>query len=284
MKSTILFADNERGIRQFCRQELEADGFRVVLADDGEDAVNLLSREPIDLAILDEYMPRCSGRESAGRIKRTHAQLPVILFTADTFLESYVSQQVDATVIKSHDLTELRSAIARLLPAKLPHVPQDCGDDTVSRSSAVTVNAAFLQEIKDENENLSALLTSLKAWVDRGPYAYHQRDRFIQLLADLQDELALHFSLEEGYGYFDDALAVAPELSSRAEALRNEHKNLYLEITRLAELAEATNTKTNGMGHVLARARAFLYQLQEHEYRENELIMRAYNDDFGVGD
>jgi len=45
MKATILFADNERGIRQYCRQELEADGFRIVLAEDGEEAVNPLVPE-----------------------------------------------------------------------------------------------------------------------------------------------------------------------------------------------------------------------------------------------
>lgn len=285
MRPTILFADNERGIRLFCRQELEAEGFHVVLAEDGDEAVNLVSTYTIDLAILDEHMPRCGGRESASRMKESHAALPVILFTADSFFESYSSPQVDATVIKSSDLTDLRAVIAKLLPSPRTNQNRERSESKPA-SSAVAINSAFFQEIKEENVNLSFLLTSLRAWLRLGPSAYYQRDRFVGLLRELQEELNLHFSLEERYGYFEDAVSVAPDLAERAVALRDEHLRLKSEISRLVEQAESVrnNSSSSGFGSVLARARTFLDQLQSHEGRERELISLAFNNDFGIVD
>ena len=285
MRPTILFADNERGIRLFCRQELEAEGFRVVLAEDGDEAVNLVSTYTIDLAILDEHMPRCGGRESASRMKVSNAELPVILFTADSFFESYSSPQVDATVIKSSDLTDLRAVIAKLLPATRTNQNRE-RTESKPASSAVAINSAFFQEIKEENINLSFLLTSLRAWLRLGPSAYHQRDRFVGLLRELQEEVNLHFSLEEGYGYFENAVSVAPDLAERAGALRDEHKKMESEISRLVEQAESvrTGSHTSEFGNLLARARSFLDQLQSHETCERELISLAFNNDLGTVD
>ena len=48
----------------------------------------------------------------------------------------------------------------------------------------------------------------------------------------------MHFTLEEAYGYFDEAIDVAPHIADNAELLRDQHPILYREITELAELAE----------------------------------------------
>ena len=110
MQQTILFADNEPGIRQFCKQELEAEGYHVVLAEDGEDAVDVVDTMVVDLAILDEHMPRCDGLEAARHIKRWYPRLPVILFTTDQHYESYRGPLMDAVIMKTEDLTSLQAA------------------------------------------------------------------------------------------------------------------------------------------------------------------------------
>ncbi len=115
MTFTILFADDQSGIRQFCRQELEAEGFHVVAAEDGLEAIEALDDCPADLAVLDEHMPRCNGLFAARYIKHLHPHIPVILFTADLDFENCRDPAVDATVIKSEDLGELKAAIAGLL-------------------------------------------------------------------------------------------------------------------------------------------------------------------------
>jgi len=115
MKRTILLADDQRGIRQFCKQELESAGFRVVPVEDGDEALDTLESIVVDLVILDEHMPRCSGREAARQIKQLLPNLPVILFTADPLYERYRRPWIDAVVTKSEDLALLQGEIARLL-------------------------------------------------------------------------------------------------------------------------------------------------------------------------
>lgn len=123
MKHVILFADNERSIRQFVKQELEAEGYGVVLTEDGTELLELLDRFVVDAVILDEHMPRCSGLEAAKSVKQRHADLPIILFTADADYEQYKSPFVDAAVIKSADLGELKAVIGELIGAEKALVP-----------------------------------------------------------------------------------------------------------------------------------------------------------------
>lgn len=115
MKPTILFADNERSIRQFCKLELEADGYRVLVAMDGDEAIEIARTFAVDLVVLDEHMPACSGLEAARRIKMHFPRVPVILFTADWHFEQYRSPAIDETVVKTADLNRLRQAIFALL-------------------------------------------------------------------------------------------------------------------------------------------------------------------------
>ena len=115
MKYNILLADDQRSIREFCKQELAAAGYRVISVNSGEQAIDLVDRVAVDLVILDEHMPRCRGREAAKEIKLLYPKLPVILHTADSYYEHYKSPWIDAAVTKSEDLTTLLDKMASLL-------------------------------------------------------------------------------------------------------------------------------------------------------------------------
>jgi hypothetical protein len=148
----------------------------------------------------------------------------------------------------------------------------------ITTTGTVTVNAAFLQEIKEVNQELWSLLADLR----------HRCQRLlIDKLCQLRDQLALHFSLEEAYGYFEDPVEVAPQLSRQAEILRSEHKELYLDFCDLVERAERMFYDEQHAALALWIGREFLdldQRLRNHEERENELIMDAYDGDIGVGD
>src|SRR4029450_8488189 len=106
-------------------------------------------------------------------------------------------------------------------------------------------------------------------------------------LCQLRDQLALHFSLEEAYGYFDDPVDVAPQLSRAAERLRGEHKGLYLDLCELVERAGRMFYDEQQAALALwlgAAVQEFDERLRGHEERENELIVDAYDADIGVGD
>src|SRR5262245_61954266 len=94
----------------------------------------------------------------------------------------------------------------------------------ITTTGTVTVNAAFLQEIKEVNQELWSLLADLRHRCQR-PIAPGHCRLLIDKLCQLRDQLALHFSLEEAYGYFEDPVEVAPQLSRQAEMLRSEHRS-----------------------------------------------------------
>jgi CheY-like chemotaxis protein len=116
---TILFADDSKNIREFCRAALEEEGYRVVLARDGRDAVSAFRAQAPDLAILDICMPGVNGLEAMERIKQIEPKVPVILFTAydEDCVWDHRGSLAAACVEKSEDLNELKRVIASVLRA-----------------------------------------------------------------------------------------------------------------------------------------------------------------------
>jgi hypothetical protein len=156
---------------------------------------------------------------------------------------------------------------------------------TVS-TRTVTVNPAFLQEIKEVNEELWQLLSGLRHRCQR-PIAPGHCRLLIDQLATLRDQLALHFALEEAYGYFEDPAYVPVGVGECAEKLREEHRVLYVLLCEIVERAERLFYDLEHaelalwIGPTFER---FERELRAHESRENDLIMDAYASDLGVGD
>ena len=157
----------------------------------------------------------------------------------------------------------------------------------VISTRTVGVNAAFLQEIKEENRELHDLIGRAVDCFD-GLRPRQQCVRVMaKLLEELRDQFSMHFALEEAYGYFADALSVAPPLSDRAEELRNEHSDLFLEICAIAEAAERylyEHASRRTLERLGRRWTAFHDRFQTHEAREADLMLAAFDDDIGVGD
>ena len=81
MAKTILVVDDKSNIRNLVREYLEAEGFRVVLAVDGREALFSARQEKPDLILLDIMMPEMSGYEFL-KTYRKERETPVILLTA----------------------------------------------------------------------------------------------------------------------------------------------------------------------------------------------------------
>lgn len=149
----------------------------------------------------------------------------------------------------------------------------------------LAVNAAFLKDIKDDNRELKLLLDRIKPLASHRQTATNHWIELIELVGKLRDQLALHFSLEEAYGYFEEAIVGAPQLSTTAEYLRSQHSKLFERIRDLADSAlEVSPERAEHVTRFLDAFQAFRESLEHHEEAELKLILDALDDDIGVGD
>ena len=79
--ATILLVDDEESIQTLLTFPLERDGYRVVQARDGEEALRRFGEEDVDLVVLDVMLPRIDGLEVCKRL-RSQSSVPIIMLTA----------------------------------------------------------------------------------------------------------------------------------------------------------------------------------------------------------
>ena len=113
---TILVVDDDEAIRTLLQEELEDEGYKVLIATNARDALKMVAAEPLDLVVLDIRMPGMDGLEALPRILGIKEGLPVIMNTAySQYQDSFMSWAADAYVVKSSDLTELKAKIKELV-------------------------------------------------------------------------------------------------------------------------------------------------------------------------
>ncbi|MDR3089358.1 MAG: response regulator [Desulfobulbaceae bacterium] len=113
---TILIVDDEESIRVLYQAEFEDDGYRVLLAENGEKAIRFFWDDKPDLVILDIQMPGMNGLEVLRQMKTIDAAVPVILCTAyPNYMEDISCWASDDYIIKSGNLTTLKAAASKYL-------------------------------------------------------------------------------------------------------------------------------------------------------------------------
>ncbi len=113
---TILVVDDEESIRFLYREELEDEGYRVITASDGEEALRKVRKDRPDLITLDIRMPGMDGIEVLQRIREMDKDIPVIMSTAyGEYRHDFNVWASDAYVTKTANLDELKENIRRLL-------------------------------------------------------------------------------------------------------------------------------------------------------------------------
>src|SRR5262245_56498148 len=116
MARTILVVDDEPTLRETIVEALEADGFRVIPAADGREALTRFRAERPDLVLLDLMLPELSGIEVC-RIIRAESGVPIVMLTAkDSELDKVVGLELGADdyVTKPFSLRELSARIRAL--------------------------------------------------------------------------------------------------------------------------------------------------------------------------
>jgi DNA-binding NtrC family response regulator len=133
----ILVTDDDRGVREALGEIVETQGYRPLLAADGEEALEIVQAEPVHLALLDMQMPRLTGLETLQLVRQVNALLPAILITADATMElmrrafdAHVYSVIPKPVNKNVVVTTMVRALLRVYG-----VTKEAGPDSQSNPS-----------------------------------------------------------------------------------------------------------------------------------------------------
>lgn len=78
----ILVVDDDKNTRRLLKAVLESEGYTVSLAENGEDALDVMDKEYIDLVVLDIMMPKMDGYEFTKTLRETNNNLPILMISA----------------------------------------------------------------------------------------------------------------------------------------------------------------------------------------------------------
>jgi DNA-binding response OmpR family regulator len=175
----VLVVDDEQALRRLLRLYLEKEGYEVVEAEDGLDALSLLRRGGIDLALIDVMLPELDGFEVLRRT-RTESGIPIILITArgeeaqriaglELGADDYVVKPFSAPEVVARVRAQLRRARGQFAaPEPLRNGPVELDQE----ARRVTVEGQEVELTRREFDLLAALL--------RDPDRVHTRDALLE--------------------------------------------------------------------------------------------------------
>lgn len=111
---TILLVDDEDNIRFIYEEEFKDEGYAIIAAANGKEALQLFQSEQPDIVILDIQMPGMNGIEVLRQMKTIDPKVPVILCSAyPEFKQDLGVWASEEYVVKSSDLQQLKDVVKR---------------------------------------------------------------------------------------------------------------------------------------------------------------------------
>jgi len=118
---TILVADDDKNIRELLETELGLEGYKVILADNGVEALRRIKDRTPDLLILDIKMPNMHGLEVLEALRKENIKLPVIICSGyEKMRDAYTiwASRVAGYLAKPIDLNSLKALVKKSLGDK----------------------------------------------------------------------------------------------------------------------------------------------------------------------
>lgn len=140
-KETILVVDDEANIRDLARLYLEKDGYKVILAQDGAQALKLAKENELALMVLDLMLPEVDGWEVCRRV-RMDSNLPILMLTArDDDIDKIVGLEMGADdyLTKPFNPRELVARVRAILRRTTDSSGSNASDD-VRQIGSVTID------------------------------------------------------------------------------------------------------------------------------------------------
>ncbi len=187
--STILLVDDEDAIQQLLTYPLQRDGYRVVQARDGEEALARFAAETVDLVVLDIMLPRIDGLEVCRRLRST-STVPIIMLTArDDELDKVLGLELGADdyITKPFSIREFRSRVRALLRrAATPHHASR-REDVIDRGDLRIDLPRRTVEVRDEPVQLTFVEFELLALLAANPGVVFSRRQLLERIRGSAD-------------------------------------------------------------------------------------------------
>lgn len=110
----ILIVDDDAHIQRLYKEEFEDEGYKVVIAGTGKEALELFEKEKPDIVTLDILMPDIDGISLLRKMKEKEPKIPIIMSTAYDYRDDFAVWASEAYIVKSADLNELKKVIKKL--------------------------------------------------------------------------------------------------------------------------------------------------------------------------
>jgi len=116
-KVNILVAEDEADLRDILKVTLEQEGYRVILASDGDEATKKTEKKSFQMALIDLKMPGVNGKELVSKIKQINPRVPIVIVTGspDFKEEMNLRKQVYEYIYKPFRLNELVRVVKEAL-------------------------------------------------------------------------------------------------------------------------------------------------------------------------
>jgi len=182
--STILLVDDEDSIQTLLTFPLERDGYRVVQARDGEEALRRFGEEVIDLVVLDVMLPRLDGLEVCKRL-RSQSSVPIIMLTArGEELDKVLGLELGADdyITKPFSIREFRSRVRAILRrVAAPHVGKD-RLETIEQGELLIDLPRRTVQIRGESAQLTFIEFEMLAMLAASPGVVFSRRELLERL------------------------------------------------------------------------------------------------------
>jgi len=182
--STILLVDDEDSIQTLLAYPLERDGYRVVQARDGEEALRRFADEEVDLVVLDVMLPRLDGLEVCKRL-RSESSVPIIMLTArGEELDKVLGLELGADdyITKPFSIREFRSRVRALLRrAATPHLGRE-RDEVIERADLRIDVPRRTVEIRGETVELTFIEFEMLSLLASSPGVVFSRRELLERL------------------------------------------------------------------------------------------------------
>jgi DNA-binding response OmpR family regulator len=111
----LLIVDDDTNIQRLYKEELEEEGYTVVIAGTGKEALEMFESENPDIVTLDILMPDIDGISLLRKMKEQRPNIPIIMSTAYDYRDDFAVWASEAYIVKSSDLAELKTTIKKLM-------------------------------------------------------------------------------------------------------------------------------------------------------------------------